>query len=72
MSIPDHFRALVVSEPKDGGQATGKLATIPRDSLPKQGEVLVQVFFSSLNYKDALAVTGRPKIVSIIPDGSRR
>jgi acrylyl-CoA reductase (NADPH) len=67
MSIPDHFRAVIISEPKDGGQATGKLATIPLDSLPTQGEVLVQVFFSSLNYKDALAVTGRPKIVRSFP-----
>ena len=49
MSIPDHFRALIISEPKDGGRATGKLATISRDALPTQGEVLVQVFFSSPN-----------------------
>ena len=56
MSIPDHFRALIISEPKDGGRATGKFATISRDALPTQGEVLVQVFFSSLNDKDALAV----------------
>jgi acrylyl-CoA reductase (NADPH) len=27
----------------------------------------VQVFFSSLNYKDALAVSGRPKIVRSFP-----
>ena len=67
MSIPDHFRALIISEPKDGGQATAKLATIPRESLPTQGEVLIQVFYSSLNYKDALAVTGRGKIVRSFP-----
>src|SRR6516162_7070120 len=67
MSIPDHFRALIIREPRDGGQAAGKLATIRRDSLPTQGEVLVQVYFSSLNYKDALAVTGRPKIVRSFP-----
>jgi acrylyl-CoA reductase (NADPH) len=67
MSIPDHFQAVVISAPKDGGRAIGKLATISRDSLPKQGEVLVQVFFSSLNYKDALAITGRPKIVRSFP-----
>jgi acrylyl-CoA reductase (NADPH) len=63
MSIPDHFRALIISQPRDGGKATAKLATIPRESLPAQGEVLMQVFYSSLNYKDALAVTGQPKIV---------
>jgi acrylyl-CoA reductase (NADPH) len=67
MSIPDHFRALIISQPRDGGQATAKLATIPRESLPAQGEVLMQVFYSSLNYKDALAVTGQPKIVRSFP-----
>jgi len=67
MSIRDHFRALIISEPKDGGRATGKLATISREALTTQGEVLVQVFFSSLNYKDALAVSGRPKIVRSFP-----
>ena len=67
MSLPDHFRALIIGEPKDGGRATAKLATIPRESLPTQGEVLMQVFYSSLNYKDALAVTGRGKIVRSFP-----
>ena len=67
MSLPDHFRALIISEPKDGGQATAKLAMIPRESLPTQGEVLMQVFYSSLNYKDAMAVTGRGKIVRSFP-----
>ncbi len=63
MSIPDSFRTLIISEPKDGTQVTAKLAKIPRESLPAQGEVLIKVFYSSLNYKDALAVTGRGKIV---------
>jgi len=67
MSIPDHFRALIISEPKDDGQATAKLPTISRESLPTQGEVLIQVFFSGLNYKDALAVTGQGKIVRSFP-----
>jgi acrylyl-CoA reductase (NADPH) len=67
MSIPDYFRALIISEAKDGGEATAKIAMIPRESLPTQGEVLIQVFYSSLNYKDALAVTGRGKIVRSFP-----
>jgi len=67
MSIPDHFRALIISEPKDGGQATAKLPTISRESLPTQGEVLIQVFCSGLNYKDALTVTGQGKIVRSFP-----
>jgi acrylyl-CoA reductase (NADPH) len=67
MSLPDHFRALIVSEPKEGGRTAARLATIPRESLPRQGEVLIQVFYSSLNYKDALAVAGRGKIVRSFP-----
>jgi acrylyl-CoA reductase (NADPH) len=67
MSLPDHFRALIISEQQDGGQAAAKLVTIPRESLPRQGEVLIQVFYSSLNYKDALAIAGRGKIVHCFP-----
>jgi acrylyl-CoA reductase (NADPH) len=67
MSLPDHFRALIIAEPKDGGHAAAKLATIPRENLPTQGEAVMQVFYSSLNYKDALAVTGRGKIVRSFP-----
>jgi hypothetical protein len=44
---------------RGGGAASGH--------SPKQGEVLMQVFYSSLNYKDALAVTGRGKIVRGLP-----
>src|SRR5437763_8563161 len=35
--------------------------------LPVEGEVLVDVACSSLNYKDALAVTGRGRIVRRFP-----
>ena len=69
MSLPDHFRALIISEQQDGGQAAAKLVTIPRESLPRQGEVLIQVFYSSLNYKDALAIAGREENRSLLPDG---
>jgi putative YhdH/YhfP family quinone oxidoreductase len=35
--------------------------------LPAEGEVVVDIAYSSLNYKDALAVTGRGKIVRRFP-----
>ena len=35
--------------------------------VPRDGEVLVDVAYSSLNYKDALAVTGRGRIVRRFP-----
>jgi acrylyl-CoA reductase (NADPH) len=39
---------------------------IDRASLPP-GEVLVQVHYSDLNYKDGLAVTGRPGVIRKYP-----
>ncbi len=47
--------------------ATGTLAarveTLNPDALPGSGGVRVEVAYSSLNYKDGLAVTGRGKVV---------
>lgn len=54
------FRALVLEQVTDGVMAD--LQAIQPDRL-NEGDVLVSVLFSSLNYKDALAVTGRGKIV---------
>lgn len=54
------IRALVLEE-EDGG-ITPTLQEISPDRLP-DGDVLVTVLYSSLNYKDALAVTNRGKIV---------
>ena len=41
---------------------TAALADVPSEDLP-EGDVLIDVTHSSLNYKDGLAVTGRGKIV---------
>ncbi len=58
------FRALVAV------QAEGKIAVrfeqVAKDSLPP-GDVLVRVRYSSLNYKDGLAVTGRPGVIRKFP-----
>jgi acrylyl-CoA reductase (NADPH) len=35
--------------------------------LPEEGPVLVEVAFSGINYKDALALTGRPGVVRATP-----
>ncbi len=37
------------------------------EPLPRAGQVLVRVRYSSLNYKDALAITGRGRIVRKLP-----
>jgi acrylyl-CoA reductase (NADPH) len=58
------FKALLAT------QADGKFAAhiepLSQDALPS-GEVLVRVRYSSLNYKDGLAVTGRPGVIRKFP-----
>jgi acrylyl-CoA reductase (NADPH) len=58
------FRALLLEKTGSSIQATVK--QLPVNSLP-EGDVLVSVTWSSLNYKDALAVTNRGKIVRRFP-----
>src|SRR3954454_2933644 len=55
------FTAIVATEP---GPAT--LQELTDDQLP-EGDVTVAVRYSSLNYKDGLAVTGRGKIIRSFP-----
>lgn len=57
------IRALLAAEP-DG--PPGRLAEID-DSELDEGDVTVRVRYSSLNYKDGLAVTGRGKVVRRFP-----
>ncbi|HEY8317637.1 MAG TPA: acryloyl-CoA reductase [Amnibacterium sp.] len=58
------IRALVVAE--QGGRASGSVADAP-DPVPGDGEALLDVWFSSLNFKDAMAVAGRPGILRGLP-----
>src|ERR1700756_410918 len=58
------FSALIAT--KDGGKITTTFQQISRDQLPP-GEVLVRVAYSSLNYKDGLAVTGKPGVIRKFP-----
>lgn len=53
-------KALVVERNETGTQAA--VRTLRPEDLP-DGDVEVEVAYSSLNYKDALAVTGRGKII---------
>ena len=48
------------------GKTRASLADLSVDDLPP-GEVLVDVVYSTLNYKDALAITGAGKIVRQFP-----
>lgn len=58
------FNALVAT--KDGGKITSAFQQLSREQLPA-GDVLVRVSYSTLNYKDGLAVTGQPGIMRKFP-----
>lgn len=60
----DTFKALVVDQKED--QTEVAIQELGPDSLPK-GDVLVSVAYSSLNYKDGLAVTGKAKVLRRYP-----
>ncbi|BCH30714.1 acrylyl-CoA reductase AcuI [Mesorhizobium sp. L-8-10] len=55
----------VLIEKSDSGQVAG-LSAIDTPQLP-QGDVLVEVAWSTLNYKDALAITGASPVVRSFP-----
>lgn len=59
------FNALVLRQ-ADNGETAARVEGLTRDDLPA-GDVLVGVEYSTVNYKDALAVTGRGKIVRTWP-----
>ncbi len=58
------FRALLATQ--TDGRFGARIQQISKDTLPP-GEVLVRVRYSSLNYKDGLAVTGRPGVIRKFP-----
>ena len=60
----DGFRALRVHAQGDGTRA--RLETLSVDDLAP-GEVVIKARYSSINYKDALAVTGKGRILRHFP-----
>jgi putative YhdH/YhfP family quinone oxidoreductase len=62
--MPDTFRAFVVDEVE--GKYTPGFRDLSVADLPNQ-PVLVDVAYSTINYKDGLAVTGKGKIVRKFP-----
>lgn len=60
----DAFNALVLRE--SGGNVNARIERLTNDDLP-DGDVLVEVDYSSLNYKDGMALTGAGKIVRSYP-----
>ena len=58
------FNAIRVIDPD--ARAGGKLVNMEPESLDS-GEVVIRVAYAGINYKDALAVTGRARIVTRVP-----
>ena len=58
------FQALLLNE--EQGKTTAAITELSMHDLP-EGDVLVKISYSTLNYKDGLAVTGKGKIVRNFP-----
>ena len=58
------FKALLAIQ--DAGKFHASIQQLDLESLPP-GEVTIRVKYSSLNYKDGLAVTGRPGVIRKFP-----
>ncbi len=61
------FKAFLITQ--DNGTFAVSLRRIERSELPA-GDVLVRIAYSSLNYKDGLAVTGKPGVIREVSDGA--
>lgn len=62
--MADPFRAVRVTQVD--GKTLAEVTELPRAELP-EGDVTVRISHSTLNYKDALALTGRRPIVKRFP-----
>ena len=58
------FQAIMIEKDGDGQRAV--LSTLTEDNLPL-GDVCIRVQWSTLNYKDALAITGKAPVVRSFP-----
>ncbi len=65
MALPDEFKALVVTE-TDDKQFVRSVEQKQITDLP-EGDVVVQVGYSSLNYKDVLSATGNRGVTRNFP-----
>jgi acrylyl-CoA reductase (NADPH) len=61
MTHQETFKALIVDE--QDGETIANVQEMTRTDLPEAGDVVVEVGYSSLNYKDGLAVTGKAKVL---------
>ncbi|MCU0762764.1 MAG: oxidoreductase [Hydrogenophaga sp.] len=59
------FKALLITKPESGYRCD--LTEIDEAQLPASGDVTVAISYSTLNYKDGLAITGRSPVVRSFP-----
>lgn len=62
--MADSFTAYVIAD--EGGKPKGGFRTLTTADLPDH-DVLVEVAYSTVNYKDGLAVTGKGRIARALP-----
>ena len=60
----DTFKAIILNQ--DDNKTVAAIEQLHLSDLPEE-DVLVEVAYSSLNYKDGLAVTGKGKVISRWP-----
>jgi acrylyl-CoA reductase (NADPH) len=56
------FRAILLNK-NDDGSTRAELTQIDDAQLPPEGDVVVAVDYSTINYKDGLAITGKSPVV---------
>lgn len=59
------FNALLITKPDSGYRC--ELSSLHEDQLPATGDVTVRIEWSTVNYKDGLAITGRSPVVRSFP-----
>ena len=59
------FKALVITKPESGYRCD--LTELDEAQLPATGDVTVRVDYSTINYKDGLAITGKSPVVRSFP-----
>lgn len=55
------FKALLLTQAD--GKTQAEIAALEDDQLPQDGDVLVAIDYSTINFKDGLAITGRAPVV---------
>ncbi|MEZ5662794.1 MAG: MDR family oxidoreductase [Burkholderiaceae bacterium] len=60
------FKCLLIDKTDEAGYHC-TLTALPEDRLPASGDVTVRVDWSTINYKDGLAITGRSPVVRSFP-----